>query len=118
MEKTIVTKEYRVFLRRLRAVRKAAGITQGQLGERLDESQSLISRCERGERRLDIVEVRAFCQAMGIPFLSFLAEFERALEARLKRKWGRELDPSLASGAMPTAKMVRWRIGRAEIALP
>jgi hypothetical protein len=26
---------------------------------------SLISKCERGKRRIDIVELRAFCQAFG-----------------------------------------------------
>jgi transcriptional regulator with XRE-family HTH domain len=82
MEKSIFTEDYLVFLRCLRDARGRAGLTQAQLAERLDQTQSWVSKCERGERRLDVVEVRAFCRAMGLPLSSFLAEFERAVEAR------------------------------------
>jgi transcriptional regulator with XRE-family HTH domain len=82
MEKSIFTEDYLVFLRCLRAARGRAGLTQVQLAERLDQTQSWVSKCERGERRLDIVEVRAFCEAMGLSLTSFLEEFERVIEAR------------------------------------
>ena len=29
-----------------------------------DETQSWVSKCERGERRIDLVELRAFCEAL------------------------------------------------------
>jgi transcriptional regulator with XRE-family HTH domain len=86
MEKTIATREHKVFLRLLRNARKEAKLTQVQLAERLGETQSFVSRCERGERRLDLVEVRTFCRAIGVAFVSFVAEFEKALERRSKRK--------------------------------
>lgn len=82
MEKSIFTEDYLVFLRCLRDARSRAGLTQVQLAERLDQTQSWVSKCERGERRLDVVEVRAFCRAMGLSLPSFLEEFERAIEAR------------------------------------
>lgn len=51
MDKSIHSKEYAVFLRHLRQARKKAGMTQEQLARRLAETQSFVSKCERGERR-------------------------------------------------------------------
>jgi len=79
LDKTITSDEYRVFLRELRAVRKRRGLTQADLATRLDETQSFISKCERGERRLDIVELRAFCHAFGVPFPEFVEQLDRKL---------------------------------------
>jgi transcriptional regulator with XRE-family HTH domain len=81
MDKTIFSREYEVFLRRLRAARVRAGMTQAGLAERLGQTQSFVSKCERGERRLDLVEARAFCVAMGVPFRSFAAGFDREVSA-------------------------------------
>ncbi|MBI1826413.1 MAG: helix-turn-helix transcriptional regulator [Planctomycetes bacterium] len=64
MDKSIHSKEYQVFLRHLRQARKKAGLTQIQLARRLSETQSFVSKCERGERRLDIVEVRRICTGL------------------------------------------------------
>jgi len=78
VEKSTFSEEYAVFLRLLREARAAAGVTQVQLAERIGNTQSFVSKCERGERRLDIVEVRAFCRAIGVPFAKFVLDFERA----------------------------------------
>lgn len=64
--KSLFSADYMVFLRLLREARKRAGLTQEEMGARLGQTQSFVSKCERGERRLDIVEVRAFCQALDI----------------------------------------------------
>lgn len=77
--KSVFTKEYQVFLSRFRETRKAVGLTQESLAERLDEYQIFISRCERGERRVDVIELRAFCRAMGVPFVEFVQELDTAL---------------------------------------
>lgn len=79
MEKSIFTRDYAVFLRQLRAEREKAGHTQAELAERLNQTQSFISKCERGERRIDVVELRAFCQAIGISYTEFVIRFERSL---------------------------------------
>lgn len=82
MEKSIFTKEYALFLSHLRAARKAAGLTQEQVAERLGQTQSFVSKCERGERRINVVELRAFCQAIGISFADFIQELETAMQQR------------------------------------
>lgn len=43
------------------------------------DSQSFISKCERSERRMDIVELREFCKAMGITLERFVKQFEKGL---------------------------------------
>ncbi len=80
MKKTLHSPDYAVFLRLLREARKDAGLTQVQLADRLGQTQSFVSKCERGERRLDIAEVRAFCEALGISFSSFVTRFSESLE--------------------------------------
>jgi len=82
MEKSIHSAQYGVLLQLLRTTRTRAGITQKQLAELLGESQSFISKCERGERRLDAIELRSFCKALNVGF----ADFARRLEKQLTRR--------------------------------
>lgn len=82
MQKTISSQETQVFLRLLRKARENAGLSQMQLAERLAETQSFVSKCERGERRLDVVELRAWCHALQISFSAFVAEFDQATQRR------------------------------------
>jgi transcriptional regulator with XRE-family HTH domain len=79
MRKSLFSENYKCFLDLLREVRERAGLTQEQLAERLEATQSAISKCERGERRLDIVELKAWCDALDIPLSVFIAEFEKML---------------------------------------
>lgn len=77
MDKSTFTREYDLFRQLLRRRREVAGITQVQLAEALHETQSFVSKCERGERRLDVVQLRSFCRALKIDFVEFLVEFDR-----------------------------------------
>ena len=79
MEKSIYSNDYALFLRHLKETRKKAGVTQEQLAERVGQTQSFISKVERGERRLDVVELRAFCKALGVSFPSFVTQFDKLL---------------------------------------
>lgn len=45
--------------------RKEAGLTQVALAARLKKPQSFVSKLERGERRLDVVEFYAIMRAMN-----------------------------------------------------
>lgn len=82
MEKSIYSLEYTLFLGVLRSVREQAGITQQEIAARLGATQSFVSKCERGERRLDIVELRAWCSALGVPLSKFAVTFEEASLSR------------------------------------
>jgi transcriptional regulator with XRE-family HTH domain len=84
MEKSIYSNDYALFLHHLRETRNKAGLTQEQLADILGQTQSFISKVERGERRLDVVELRAFCAALGVSFPSFTAQLDKFLAAGRK----------------------------------
>ncbi len=60
------TPEYQQFLERLRAARKRAGLTQAEVAQRLGKPQSYVSKCESGERRVDIIEVATYANLYGV----------------------------------------------------
>jgi transcriptional regulator with XRE-family HTH domain len=80
MEKSIHSQHYRLFLLLLRATREKAGLTQADVAFRLNTSQSFVSKCERGERRLDIVELRSWCNALEMPLSNFVKRFDRDVD--------------------------------------
>ena len=82
MEKSIYSQEYSRFLELLRTARESKGLTQTEVAERLGQTQSFVSKVERGERRLDIVELRAFCSAIDLNFTTFVGRIEKALNGR------------------------------------
>jgi len=79
MQKSINSRTYAIFLTHLREMREKAGITQDEIAERLGESQSFISKCERGERRIDVAELREFCLAIDTTLDKFIKQFEKKL---------------------------------------
>ena len=79
MEKSIHTREYTVLLRLLRQAREAAGLTQVQVAKRLKQSQSFVTKVERGDRRLDVVQLRTICRLYGTTLTEFIARLEAAL---------------------------------------
>ena len=79
MQKSISTRNYAHFLACLREAREKAGVSQEEMAVRLGETQSFVSKCERGERRMDIVELREFCKAMGVTLEKFVKQLERGM---------------------------------------
>jgi transcriptional regulator with XRE-family HTH domain len=68
------TPEYQQFLERLRAARRRMGLTQVEVAQRLGKPQSYVSKCESGERRVDIIEVAAYASLYGISIEDLLPE--------------------------------------------
>jgi transcriptional regulator with XRE-family HTH domain len=68
--KSIFHPNYDEFREALCAARKGKGMSQLQLAERLSKPQSFVSKYERGERRLDVLEFFLVADALDIdPFL-------------------------------------------------
>ena len=65
---------YKKFRALLVQARKRAELTQAELAARLKRPQSFVSKYERGERRLDVVEFFEVARAIGIDPLAFLKE--------------------------------------------
>ncbi len=61
------TRRYKAFLMRLRQAREDSRLTQAQVAKRLGRSQTWISKCELGERRVDFVELEDLARAYGKP---------------------------------------------------
>lgn len=76
MDKSALTREQAVLQALLRQLRMEADLRQQDLAERIGEPQSFVSKYESGERRLDIVELRQICAALGISLVSFIHRLE------------------------------------------
>ena len=79
MQKSVSSRNYAHFLTCLRETREKSGVTQEEMAVRLGETQSFVSKCERGERRMDVVELREFCKAMGLTLEKFVKQLERVM---------------------------------------
>lgn len=58
--RSLHSQAYRQFLEQLRRARQEAGLTQVQVAEHLGRPQSYVSKCESGERRIDVIELAEF----------------------------------------------------------
>ena len=63
----------------LRKIRTEAGLTQAELAARLGVPQSVVSKYESGERRLDVLELRQVCHALKVPFGDFARRLDKEI---------------------------------------
>lgn len=80
MDKSLFTAEQRKLQELLRQVRLGAGLRQQDLAKKLAQPQSFVSKYESGERRLDLLELRQICAAVGVPLREFVERLENALQ--------------------------------------
>jgi transcriptional regulator with XRE-family HTH domain len=72
VSKSVFTEEYNQFRKMLIDARKAANFTQAELSAKLERPQSYVSKYERGERRLDLIEFLQLAQVLEIDPLTFV----------------------------------------------
>lgn len=60
--------------------RRKAGLTQAQLATLLSRPQSFVSKIERGERRLDVVEFFEVAEHIGFDPFIFLRALRKSRE--------------------------------------
>ena len=65
-EATIYDEDYQRLIAKLVAARKAKGLTQSALAEKVRVGQYDVSKIENCVRRLDVVELRDWLKALGI----------------------------------------------------
>src|SRR5579863_5471128 len=73
-------KRQKTLLALLRQIRTDAGLRQADLAAALRMPQSVVSKYESGERRLDILELRQVCEVVGLSLNDFVAKLERELK--------------------------------------
>lgn len=81
MQKNLHTPDQQLLRELLIELRSTAQLTQVELAERLAWEQTHVSRVERGVRRLDVLELRSWVNALGHSLPDFIAKFEQRLEA-------------------------------------
>ncbi len=72
MAKSTYSARYRALLLRLKQARQQAGLTQAEVAAALRRPQSFVSKCESGERRLDVVELEELARLYRKPIAFFL----------------------------------------------
>jgi transcriptional regulator with XRE-family HTH domain len=80
-------KHYELLIQLLKEVREQRGLTQVDLAERLGNTQTFVSKVERSERRLDVVELIEFLEAMEVPVEKWLKDYvdRRAKDRKVHR---------------------------------
>jgi transcriptional regulator with XRE-family HTH domain len=69
---TIVTKRHKRLVEILVAARKSAGVRQAELARRVGKTQTFVTRFEAGQRRIDVIELLALCEIIGIDALKVI----------------------------------------------
>jgi len=81
MVNSVHTKRYRALLAVLVDARKAKGFSQAELAEMLGRVQTFVSKYERGERRLDLVEFIDVADALEIDVVKIIRNLKSTDEA-------------------------------------
>lgn len=72
MKKALYERSYAAFTELLKEERKNAGLTQAALAKKLRRPQSYVSKYERGDRRLDVIEFIEVARVIGFDPHDFL----------------------------------------------
>jgi DNA-binding transcriptional regulator YiaG len=83
MKKTLYTQQYAILLTMLKEARAKVGLTQSDIAKKMRMSQSDVSKCELGQRRLDVIELKLWVEILGDSLAGFLADFESRLPANV-----------------------------------
>jgi transcriptional regulator with XRE-family HTH domain len=77
LPKSLYSDMYSRFLKLMKRARVKSGLTQVDLATRLGRPQSFVSKCESGERRVDVAEFLAFCKAIQVDPLTIVRQLLR-----------------------------------------
>lgn len=76
---TLGTREHTILLELLKKTRIEAGFRQVDLAKKLKVPQSMISKYEVGERRIDLLELREICAVLGVSLVEVVEQLEHLL---------------------------------------
>ncbi|MHB1459285.1 MAG: helix-turn-helix domain-containing protein [Armatimonadota bacterium] len=80
MEKDNLSQQRTVLAAFLEDMRKGNELSRLDLAEKLGITEQIIEEWERGERHMDIAELRAYCLAIDLPLTDCIAFLERIFE--------------------------------------
>lgn len=76
MKKALYERSYAAFTELLREERRSAGLTQAALAKKLRRPQSYVSKYERGDRRIDVIEFLEIARAIKFDPNEFLRRLD------------------------------------------
>ena len=76
---TLYKKENELLTTMMREMRTAAGLTQAACAEALGKPQSFVSKVEGGSQRIDLIQLREYCNVCGTSLTAFVRRFESKL---------------------------------------
>jgi ribosome-binding protein aMBF1 (putative translation factor) len=76
IDKSQHTRTYRRLIDELRRAREKAGYTQEEVAEWPKTYASFVSKCESGERRIDVVALATFCRLYEVDLADFLRSID------------------------------------------
>jgi len=76
---TLGTENHQLLVKLLKKIRVEAGFRQVDLAEKLKVPQSMISKYEVGERRIDLLEIREICAALDVSLVEFVEQLEHLI---------------------------------------
>ena len=86
MTKSVFSEKYERFRLLLIEARRAATLSQAELASRLSRPQSFVSKYERGERRLDLVEFLDIARVLGLDAGELIKRLEENPKHRGSRR--------------------------------
>lgn len=76
MTTSLHTPRYQRLVRMLADRRNTLGLSQKELGRRLRRNQSFVTNYERGQRRLDVIELIDIADALGLDVAALVREIQ------------------------------------------
>jgi transcriptional regulator with XRE-family HTH domain len=77
-------RDYKKVGKVLRSAREAASLTQAALAKSLSKPQSFVSSCERGQRRVDLLELQRIASAIGVDPLGLYSAVLGGADLKIK----------------------------------
>lgn len=65
MAKSVYSRESKILAEFLANARKRAGLLQAEVAQKMSNDQTIISKIESGQRRIDVVEFHDYAKAIG-----------------------------------------------------
>jgi transcriptional regulator with XRE-family HTH domain len=82
LKKSVHSERYRQLLQKLKRARQRSGLTQAQVAAKMGQPQSFVSKCESGERRIDVLELERFAELYRQPLSLFLEPVRGRLRSK------------------------------------
>lgn len=102
MAKSLRSRDHRAVMAVMQETRKKTVVFQAELARRIKQPQSVISKIESGEKRMDLPELFRLCRAMQVHPGAIVTEmFERAEGVRIPSEQG--YNPEMPRSVDPVA---------------